>query len=215
MCSRRSILPLAMVLFATAIRVQAGGLEELVAGLADESFAIRQRSTAELVRQGRGDAEAVQALCLDHFLKDPDPEVRIRCGKVLRELLAESVGFIGIRHQTRAYFDEEGELRQGVEVAEVLPGEAAQKSGLKVGDIIVRVDGKPLGGESAADDFSRSIRLLGAGKQVALQIEREGELREIALVTGAAPEELLTVDPEARFQEWLRARMESKPGTGP
>ena len=38
---------------------------------------------------------------------------------------------------------------------------------------------------------------------------------KIALVTGAAPEELLTVDPEARFQEWLRARMESEPGTPP
>lgn len=203
-----------MVLFAIATRVKAGGLDELVVGLADESFAVRQRSTAELVKQGHGDAEVVQALCLEHFLKDPDPEVRIRCGKVLRELLAESVGFIGIRHQTRAYFDEEGEMRQGVEVVEVLPGEAADKSGLKVGDIIVRVDGRQLGGESAAGDFSRSIRLLGAGKQVAIQIEREGELREIALVTGAAPEELLTVDPEARFQEWLRSRMETKTGSG-
>lgn len=208
---RRRILPLAMALFATARILAAGELEPLIAGLADESFAVRQRATAELVRQGHEDVETVQALCLEHFLKNPEPEVRIRCKKVLRELLAESVGFIGIRHQPRAYFDEEGELKKGVEVVEVLPGQPAAKAGLKVGDIIVRIDGKQLGGESAGDDFSRWVRLLGAGKQAVVHLEREGEAREITLTTGAAPEELLTVDPETRFQEWLRSRIEPVP----
>ncbi len=212
MALRRSILPLAMALFATVRFLMAGELEPLIAGLADESFAVRQRATAELVREGHEDVEAVQALCLEHFLKNPEPEVRIRCKKVLHELLAESVGFIGIRHQPRAYFDEEGELKQGVEVVEVLPGQPAEKSGLKVGDIIVRIDGKPLGGESAGDDFSRWVRLLGAGKKAVVQLEREGAARELVLTTGAAPEELLKVDPETRFQEWLQSRTEPLPG---
>jgi hypothetical protein len=202
---------MALGVFATARMLPAGELEPLIAGLADESFTARQQASAELVRQGREDIEAVRALCLEHFLEDPEPEIRIRCGKVLRELLAESAGFIGIRHQARAYFDEEGEMRQGVEVVEVLSGHAAEKSGLKTGDIMVRLDGKRFGGDSPAADFSRCIRLLGAGKHAIVQIEREGELRDITLTTGAAPEELLTVDPETRFQEWLRARIEQRP----
>lgn len=200
-----------MVLVATARLLAAGDLGPLIADLADESFAVRQRASLELVRQGHREVEAVQALCLEHFLEDPDPEVRIRCGNVLRALLAESVGFIGIRHQTRAYFDEEGEMKQGVEVVEVLPGQPAAKAGLKVGDIIVRIGGQALDGEAAADDFSRRVRLLGAGKQTLLQIEREGESREITVTTGAAPEQLLTVDPEARFREWLRSRTGMQP----
>jgi hypothetical protein len=211
MDTRRSILPQAMAFFATARLLAAGELDTLIAGLADESFTVRQRASAELVREGREDVEAVQALCLGHYLKNPEPEVRIRCGNVLRELLAESVGFIGIRHQPRAYFDEEAQLRHGVEVVEVVPGQPAEKAGLKAGDIIVGIDGKPLGGKAAANDFSRWVRLLGAGKHAVLQIEREGEPKEITLTTGAAPEELLTVDPETRFQEWLRSRMEPLP----
>lgn len=207
------ILALAAVLW-TAATAAAGELETLVQGLGDESFAAREANTAELIRRGMAEPEAVRKLVLQHFLKDPDPEIRSRCETVLRGIVEERYGFLGVRHRERTYFDEEGKTRRGVELLTVLDGQAAATAGLRVGDIVIEIDGKGLDVEDSANTFGRTIRLLGAGRHTTVKVERIGEVIAIPLIVGAAPEGVVTMDPEARFQEWLKAQVEEAKKAG-
>ena len=73
----------------------------------------------------------------------------------------------------------------GVVVAEVIPDSAAEKAGIKSGDIIVGVDGKPL------KDFGQlrnSIGLMRIGDEVKLDIVREGKRIEIEAEIGEPTE---------------------------
>ena len=181
-------------------------VQPLIARLASEDYSERERVTSELVRLGAENVEAVQQACLDHYLHDADPEIRKRCETVLRRLLVKSVGFLGLRHQQRSYFDEEGEERHGVEVIDVLPGQQADKAKLKPGDIIVSLQGVPLDETITAEEFGRRIRMLGAGKAVTFEVDRDGQRLEVQATTGAAPDSLVAADPGARFDEWLKSK---------
>jgi predicted metalloprotease with PDZ domain len=186
-------------------------LEALVGKLASEEFKAREEASAELVRRGRENPPLIQALCLRGYLTSRDPEIRLRAKAVLRELLTESYGFLGVRHRAAEYFDEAGETRKGVEIMAVEEGHAAQAAAMQVGDIVTAMDGKAFDEAAPADDFSRRIRLLGAGRKTVLKVERAGQVITIPLTTGPAPKNLVGQDSEARFQEWLKAQAESKP----
>jgi hypothetical protein len=201
----------AVALLATGTAMAAADMDALVEKLGSEDFKVRQGASAELVRRGRENPPAVQALCLHSYLTSTDPEIRLRSKDVLRELLTESYGFLGVKHRAAEYFDDAGEPRKGVAIMLVLDGQAAQAAGLQVGDIVISIDGKEFDEKEPAEDFSRRIRLLGAGRKATLKVVRAGETITVPLTTGSAPRDLVAADPEARFQEWLKAQTESKP----
>lgn len=60
----------------------------------------------------------------------------------------------------------------GVRVADVTAGSAAEKAGLKADDILTHVDGEPL---ASVDDLQRSIRIAQPGDKLALRYERGGK----------------------------------------
>ncbi len=60
----------------------------------------------------------------------------------------------------------------GLLVAEVVPDSPAEKAGLKKGDVLVRIDGKPAKGEEALAAFMRSAR---PGQEATLTILRQGK----------------------------------------
>jgi len=69
--------------------------------------------------------------------------------------------------------------RQGALVTEVLPGDAAEKAGIKAGDVILGIDGKP------AKDRRELIRMIAAlrvGSKVGVQIVRDGKEMTLPLV---------------------------------
>ncbi len=185
----------------------AGELDTLVQGLADEVYATRESSTAELIQRARGESDPVWKLVLKHFRSDPEPEVRLRCEVILRDM-ADNYGFLGVQHRERTYFSVDGKSHRGVELMTIIEGQPAHAAGLKVGDIVIEIDGKSLDIEDTVNLFGSTIRLLGAGRQTTVKIDRLGEVLTIPITTGAPPKELGTIDPEARFQEWLKAHEE-------
>ena len=61
--------------------------------------------------------------------------------------------------------------RGGVVVAQVIPGSAAEKAGLQVGDIIVALNGKAI---KSADSLRNAIGLLGVGTRIRVDVLRNG-----------------------------------------
>jgi len=85
-------------------------------------------------------------------------------------------GFLGVSlteltPELRAHFGAPEE--SGVMVSKVEAGSPAEKAGLKVGDIISRVDGK---GVEASWDVSAKIRDAEEGQQVPLEVWRNGKV---------------------------------------
>jgi S1-C subfamily serine protease len=68
---------------------------------------------------------------------------------------------------------------QAVAVAEVVPGGAAAKAGVRTGDFIVTAAGRLIGG---TDDLHRVLAALPAGKEVVLEIVRGERLVEVSVV---------------------------------
>ncbi|MDD5458327.1 MAG: DegQ family serine endoprotease [Phycisphaerae bacterium] len=107
-------------------------------------------------------------------------EQLIDTGKVVR-------GYLGIRPQdmTSELAESFGiETTQGVLVAEVVPDSAADKGGIKQGDVIVEVDGRKV---EKADSFRNAIALLKPGTEIALTVLRDGEEKEISIELAERP----------------------------
>ncbi len=75
---------------------------------------------------------------------------------------------------------------QGALVADLTPDGPAARAGVKVGDVIVGVDGQPIGSASA---LTQRIALVRAGEQVRLQVLRDGQPMTLNLRSGRRPAE--------------------------
>ena len=73
----------------------------------------------------------------------------------------------------------------GVRVAGLEPGGPAVKAGLEVGDILVAIDGKPVGG---VDDLVRMLTEDRVGRSTELALLRRTELKRIAVVPMERPQ---------------------------
>jgi Do/DeqQ family serine protease len=90
---------------------------------------------------------------------------RGQLGVVLQDLTPELAEAFGLQQ------------RGGTVVARVSPGSAAQQAGIRPGDVIVALDGKPV---TRSSDMRNAIGLLRAGTRIQLDILREGKPREIS-----------------------------------
>jgi serine protease Do len=78
---------------------------------------------------------------------------------------------------------EKNEDGKGVRVAEVTKQSAAEKVGLKVGDLVTKVDGTDIGDPG---DLSEAIRDHKPGDKVTVTISRDGKEQKIPVVLGKA-----------------------------
>ncbi|WP_413242892.1 DegQ family serine endoprotease [Pseudidiomarina sp.] len=66
------------------------------------------------------------------------------------------------------------DVNQGAFIAEVIPEGAAAEAGLKSGDVIVAVDGRPI---RTFADLGARVSTIGAGKEIKLTVLRDGKER--------------------------------------
>jgi len=100
---------------------------------------------------------------------------------------------------------ENGELH-GVRLLAVTPGSAAEKAGLKAGDIITELNGTSLAGEGKKQTPQKKMReqmkKLKAGDEVTVEYERDGR-RHTARFKTQPPEADLALASLPMLQEWM------------
>ena len=74
----------------------------------------------------------------------------------------------------------------GAVISRVTPGSAADKAGLKSGDVVVAVNGQPV---RTASNMRNAIGLLTVGQGVDLTVLRDGQERKVHAVIAAAPQD--------------------------
>ncbi|MCD6680991.1 MAG: Do family serine endopeptidase [Burkholderiaceae bacterium] len=85
----------------------------------------------------------------------------------------------------------------GALVSSVLPDSAAQKAGLRTGDVIVSINGQPI---EQSGDLSVFVGMSRPGTEVTLGVIRDGEKRKIEAVLGEA-QSVQTASAEANANE--------------
>jgi serine protease Do len=93
---------------------------------------------------------------------------------------AQANGYLG------AELDDEGQMNKGVLVTAIRPGTAAEKGGLKAGDLITHVDGKAVPNLDAYDAVAKRP----AGTAITMTIVRDGRTQALPVTLGtktAAP----------------------------
>lgn len=69
----------------------------------------------------------------------------------------------------------------GASVVSVTEGSPAEEAGLKVGDVITAIDGKPVSG---SDELVSAVKTKNVGDEVVLNVLRDGKTTEVTVVVG-------------------------------
>jgi serine protease Do/serine protease DegQ len=126
-------------------------------------------------------------------------------------------GYLGVQSQTLTADDAEAlglpRDTKGVTVTDVTPGSAAEKGGLKRGDVILTVNDKAV---AALRDLRIYIAQTAPGSKVKLKISRDGKEQQIEVTLGKLDEnpneilpgvDVVTLNPEARRRLGIPARL--------
>lgn len=101
---------------------------------------------------------------------------RGRLGVSLQDLTADLASAFGIDNKS------------GAVIAQVVAGSPADKSGIKVGDVVMAINGREVRG---AGDLRNRVGLLRIGEKVNLKLLRDGKARDLTVVVAEAPQQKL------------------------
>jgi serine protease Do len=116
-----------------------------------------------IVAQGQGIGFAIPVSLAQNIiaqLKERGSVTRGWMGVGIQDLTPELAQYYGLKDQ------------KGVLVTQVFPGDPADKAGIKTKDVIVAVDGKPVG---TGRELSSAVAEMAVGKEVSVKILRDGK----------------------------------------
>jgi C-terminal processing protease CtpA/Prc len=115
--------------------------------------------------------------------------------------------------------DDESEKRDdpGVRLLAVTPGSGADKAGLRAGDLVLSMNGRPLAREGKTTpqkQMREVLKTLKAGDEVKVEYQRDGKKKVATVVTTAPEPELAMAPSPGMLEEWLRDEDFEKYGSG-
>ena len=134
-------------------------------------------------------------------------------------LAAEQYGWLGVRIRDLSESETEDlSVKQGVReaygvlVADVLKDTPAEAAGLRAGDLIVSIDGRPI---VETRGLQRLVGAIPPGREVKVIVAREGRRRELAIRVAAMPDDAVADRVAAEFGFFVREPSgEEAPPTG-
>jgi len=124
----------------------------------------------------------------------------IKTGKVIRPWVG--IGLQDITSDLMRSFNLKE--KEGALISQVYEGSPAEKVGLKVGDVVIEVDGVKV---TNSQDVVREVLKKQVGQKVNFVILREGKRIEISLTTAQMPEKIGERGPTKPKKEWLGLRV--------
>jgi carboxyl-terminal processing protease len=139
---------------------------------------------------GRQYQEAVDTIERDYFRKvDPKQLLNTSLDAAVASLHDQFSNYLspsdytGFQESTDGQFEGVGmqvtATKRGLRIDHVYPGSPAQRGGLKAGDVIVRVDGRPLAGKSSAE--ATALIKGRVGTSVKLSVDDGQRVRDVKL----------------------------------
>jgi serine protease Do len=123
-------------------------------------------------------------------------------------LADERYGWLGVRIRDLSESETEDlSVKQGVReaygvlVADVLKDTPAEAAGLRAGDLIVSIDGRPI---VETRGLQRLVGAIPPGREVKVIVAREGRRREVAIRVGAMPDDAVADRVAAEFGFFVR-----------
>ncbi|HUL31772.1 MAG TPA: Do family serine endopeptidase [Thermodesulfobacteriota bacterium] len=124
----------------------------------------------------------------------------IKTGKVIRPWVG--IGLQDITPELMKFFNLKE--KEGALISQVYEGSPAEKAGLKVGDVVIEVDGVKV---TNSPDVVREVLKKRVGQKVNFSILREGKRTEVSLTTAQMPEKIGARGPVKPAREWFGLRV--------
>jgi len=106
----------------------------------------------------------------------------------------------------------DGVTRRGAEVMEVSDGSPAAEAGIETGDVVVAVNGKPVGG---ADSLAAYVRAMTSGEQANLMVVRDGGTLSVDVTLATRPDTATQAPSDGQNQDGRDGRLEMPGGMTP
>jgi S1-C subfamily serine protease len=167
-----------------------GGPQRMVENVVQTDAALNPGNSGGALADGRGQVvginTAVAGIGLGLAVPVNDFTRRIvaalmRDGRVRRAWLGVAVGPRPLPPRVAGRLGRD----RGIEVIEVVEGGPAARAGLHAEDLVVELDGAPLG---RADDLQRLMTAERIGRPLSLTVVREGDLRRLTVVPDELPD---------------------------
>jgi predicted metalloprotease with PDZ domain len=162
--------------------------KELVEGLASEKFKRREESQQVVEKWANEKGPAAVSAIYKLYISSDDPEVRNRCYRILRVLsekdyMNDGKGYLGVQ-LAEEMIEGEDKPRFGIRITYIMPGSQAEVAGIKVGDVIVSMDGKKWNEQGALNELINTVASYKPLRKVVFDINRQGEqkLLEIPVI---------------------------------
>jgi serine protease Do len=123
----------------------------------------------------------------------------IKQGKVIRPWVG--IGLQDLTPELMTFFNVKE--KEGALISQVYGGTPAEKAGLKVGDIVVEIEGK---NTNNSQDVVREVLKKQVGQKVQFVIIRDGKHIEVPITTGVMPPETERKPPQPT-KEWFGLRV--------
>lgn len=165
--------------------------------LADPNYAKREIAQTKAKIWATEYPEEAKKELLKRYLSSPEPELRVRLIALLERAYFPPKGYVGVvmRADFLNQFRRVPRLPQGqefvgsgVRIITVAPGTPAEKSGLKVGDVILKInDWEVKGGEEITTSVAAQIQKHPPKTPVSIQVRRGEDLIDLKLKLGILP----------------------------
>ncbi|HEY9828088.1 MAG TPA: HhoA/HhoB/HtrA family serine endopeptidase [Stenomitos sp.] len=113
----------------------------------------------------------------------PIAQQLVATGKVQHAYLG--VQMIDLTPELRERLNQEAQFNltadKGVLVVRVLPNSPAAQGGIEAGDLVQTIDGRAI---STTDDVQQSIESARPGRRIALEVQRQGQLKRLQITLG-------------------------------